>query len=654
MNKSVEQLAVDTIRVLSMDAVQRANSGHPGMPMGMADLAVVLWSRFLEVDPADPTWPDRDRFIVSNGHGSMLLYSLLHLSGFEVTMDDIRAFRQWGSVTPGHPERDPARGIEMTTGPLGQGFATGVGMAIAEERLRATFGERLVDHRTFAFVSDGDLMEGVASEAASLAGHLELGKLVYLYDDNHISIEGHTDLTFSEDVAARFDAYGWHTLAVDGHDRSAVAEAIEEAVAERSKPSLVVCYTHIGFGAPTKQDTPEAHGAPLGEEEIRRTKEIMGWELPPFEVPAAVYEFFDRAMDRGRAARSAWESRRDAAFLEDPELARRWEAHMRPAPVRLPAPPAAAGTSVATRKLSGAVIQRLAAERPDLVGGSADLAPSTNTLIEASASFSADDRLGRNLHFGIREHAMAAAVNGISIHGGQRGYGATFLVFSDYMRPSVRLAALMEAPSIFVWTHDSVFLGEDGPTHQPIEQLMSLRAIPNLWVVRPADPTETAVAWEWAVGRSDGPTGIVLTRQGLPVPEVAPDPEAVRRGGYIRREGTDVVAVATGSEVWVAEAAAAELEARGVSVRVVSLPCWEVFFRQDAQYRRSTLGDGLPMVTIEAGTTIGWERFGGPQALHIGIDRFGASAPWTDIAEHFGFTPAAVAERIGRWLEALG
>ncbi|HHC07658.1 MAG TPA: transketolase [Actinobacteria bacterium] len=648
----VERLAADTLRVLAMDAVQKANSGHPGMPMGMADLAVVLWTRFLRVDPDDPRWPDRDRFVLSNGHGSMLLYGLLHLAGFDVTIDDLKAFRQWGSPTPGHPERDPARGIEMTTGPLGQGFATGVGMAVAEERLRAVFGPGLVDHRVYAFVSDGDLMEGVAGEAASLAGHLALGRLVYLYDHNHITIEGSTSLAFSEDVAARFTACGWHTLAVDGHDQAAVAEALEVAIAEEERPSLLICHTHIGYGAPTKQDTAAAHGAPLGEEEIARAKELMGWELPPFVVPDEVYEFFRRAMDRGREAHRAWRERRDAAFAADPELAARWTAYHDPEPVRLSAPVHPPGTKVATRKLSGEVLQELAELRPDLVGGSADLAPSTNTIIRSAASFSAEDRLGRNLHFGVREHAMGAIVNGLTLHGGVRAYGATFLVFSDYMRAAVRLGALMETPSVWVWTHDSVFLGEDGPTHQPVEHLMALRGIPGLWVVRPADPTETAVAWELAMNREDGPTAIVLTRQGVPVPATPPDEELVRRGGYVRRDGGDVTLAATGSEVAVAEEAAVRLDEHGVSARVVSLPCLELFDAQDEGYRRGVLPPDRPIVTLEAGITRGWERYATPAgALHLGIDHFGASAPWEVIAAEFGFTGEAVADRVAEWLE---
>lgn len=646
----IEQLAADTLRVLAVDAIEEARSGHPGMPMGMADVAVALWGRFLRVDPDDPTWLDRDRFVLSNGHGSMLLYGLLHLCGFALSFDDLRRFRQLGSPTPGHPERDPARGIEMTTGPLGQGFATAVGMAVAEERLRARFGSELVDHRTFAFVSDGDLMEGVASEAASLAGHLRLGRLVYLFDDNHISIEGPTSLAFTEDVLARFAAYGWHTLRVDGHDRDAVAEAIEEAVVD-DRPSLIACRTHIGYGAPTKQDTAAAHGAPLGPEEAAAFKERIGWTLPPFEVPEEVYRFFAEAMDRGRRARRAWEHRRDRAFAADPGLAADWRAHHEPGSVRLAPPAHEPGSMVATRKVSGAVLQRLAAARPDLVGGSADLAPSNNTLIDGGGAFSASDRTGRNLHFGVREHAMGAIVNGLVLHGGQRAFGGTFLVFSDYMRPAVRLGALMEVPAIWVWTHDSVFLGEDGPTHQPIEHLAALRAIPGLWVIRPADPVETTVAWELAIGRTEGPVALVLTRQGVPVPRTAPDPDAVRRGGYVRRPGDDAVLVATGSEVWVAEAAADLLTPRGVSLRVVSMPCREIFDAQDDEYRRSVLGDGLPRASLEAASTFGWTDVVGTDGLRIGIDRFGASAPWKDLAEAYGLTPEAVAEKLADWLD---
>jgi len=645
---NLDQLSVDTLRTLAMDAVEKANSGHPGMPMGMADIAVVLWTRHLVVDPTSPQWPDRDRFVVSNGHGSMLLYGLLHLAGFDISMEDIQNFRQFGSPTPGHPEREPHRGIETTTGPLGQGFGTAIGMAIAEEHLRATFGADLIDHRTYAFVSDGDLMEGISSEAASLAGRLGLGRITYLYDDNEISIGGHTDITFTEDVNGRFESFGWHVLDIDGHDREAIHEAITAAKGVEDRPSLVVCHTHIAHGAPHAQDTAESHGNPLGAEEIAATKAAMGWDHPPFFVPEEVYDHFRSAMAKGTEARQAWERRRDDAFDADPSLGERWAVQWTPA-VNVKAAPLGygPGEKVATRKASGKAIQDLAAKVPGLLGGSADLAPSTNTLIESSGEFQ-DTRVGRNFRFGVREHAMGAAVNGMAVHGGLRPYGATFLVFNDYMRPATRLAALMDAPSIFVYTHDSIFLGEDGPTHQPIEHLASLRAMPNMWVVRPADAGETAEAWEMALQRGDGPTCLVLTRQSLPVLDRTGKEGLAHRGGYVMREGDDAVLVATGSEVWVALEAADMIDA---SVRVVSLPCWEAFFAQDESYRRSVLGDGLPIASLEAAATFGWERITGSDGLNIGVDHFGASAPWERIAEEWGFTPSAVASKVGEWLE---
>ena len=650
---NTDQLAVNTIKALSMDAVERAQNGHPGMPMGMADIAVVLWTRHLVVDPTDTGWPDRDRFVVSNGHGSMLLYSLLHLSGFDITMDDIKNFRQFGSPTPGHPERDPERGIETTTGPLGQGFGTAVGMAMAEAHLRTVLGPELVGHRTYAFVSDGDLMEGISSEAASLAGRLGLGRMVYLYDDNEISIGGSTDITFTEDVGARFAAFGWHVLDIDGHDREAVDHAITAAKGD-DRPSLIVCHTHIAHGAPTKQDTAAAHGNPLGEEEIAATKRDMGWPVESrFEVPEEVYALFRDAMSRGTAARKAWDERRREAFAADPRLEDRWNSFFQPGPVEVGPLGFAVGTSVATRKASGKAINTIAPRYPRLLGGSADLAPSTNTLIDGSPEFQ-DDYSGRNFRFGVREHAMGAAVNGMAVHGGLRPYGATFLTFNDYMRPATRLAALMKAPSIFVYTHDSIFLGGDGPTHQPIEHLASLRAMPNMWVIRPADAGETGEAWEMALGRADGPTCLILTRQGLPVLDRAGMEGASHRGGYVIRQGDDAVLVATGSEVWVALEAAESLVDDGISLRVVSLPCWEAFLEEDAGYRSSVLGEGLPRASLEAGATFGWERIVGPDGLMIGIDHFGESAPWERIAEEWGFTPKAVARKVKGWLKGKG
>jgi transketolase len=640
-DNGIQTLAVNTVLALAMDAVQKANSGHPGMPMGMAEIAVTLWSRFLKVDPTKPDWPDRDRFVLSNGHGSMLLYSMLHLCGFPLTMEDIRAFRQWESHTAGHPEIDHRLGIEMTTGPLGQGFATGVGMAIAEANLRARLGEDLVDHRTFGFVSDGDLMEGVSAEAGSLAGRFGLGRLIYLYDDNDISIDGSTDITFSEDVAKRFQAQGWHTQDIDGHDPEAIAEALEAAVGVEDRPSLVVCHTHIAHGAPHAQDTAESHGTPLGNEEIALTKEAMGYPADSFHVDPDVYEFFESATAWGREERSQWEKRLETA---DDERRRLWEALHTPATITLDGPGFTVGDEIATRSASGKLFAEIAEKVPGFIGGSADLVASTKTVIDSSRRFSADDPASRDIPFGVREHAMGCITNGLAVHGGLKPYAATFFVFSDYMRPAVRLSALMEAPSVWVWTHDSVFLGEDGPTHQPIEHLASLRAMPHLWVIRPADANETVAAWEIALNRSDGPVGLVLTRQDLPVLD-GTDREGVGKGGYILREGDDVTLLATGSEVHVGLEAADLLAGDGVSARVVSLPCWELFAAQDDGYRNHVLGNA-PRVAIEAAASFGWERMVGDDGLILGIDRFGASAPDRVIAEKLGFTGPAVAARV--------
>jgi len=653
MTKDVAQLAVNTIKALSIDGVQRANSGHPGMPMGMADLAVVLWTKFLNVDPSNPKWINRDRFVLSNGHGSMLLYSLLHLAGFPLTLQDLRDFRQWGSVTAGHPERHIELGIEVTTGPLGQGFGMGVGMAIAEEHLRAVFGPDLFDHRTYGFVSDGDLMEGLSAEASSLAGHLGLGRLLYYYDDNGISIDGETSITFSEDVTSRFRAVGWHTLEIDGHDRDAIEAATREALGVEDRPSLIISHTHIGHGSPGKQDSAAAHGAPLGEEEVRRTKELMGWPDEPFHVPDEVRAFFAQGMQRGREARQDWLDGKDELFADNMDLAELWDAHFHAKPVELLNPGFEPGSSLATRAAGGRLFDQIAEKVPGFLGGAADLVESTKTTISSSTSFTSADRRGRNIHFGIREHAMGAIVNGLAGHGGLRPYGATFFVFSDYMRPAIRLSGLMEVPSIWVYTHDSVLLGEDGPTHQPIEHLASLRAMPNLWVVRPADAGETVEAWELALNRTTGPTALVLSRQGMPVLDRSGSEGLVNRGGYVLSPGTDVVLVATGSEVSVARDAAAALAEDGISARVVSLPCWEAFFEQEHAYRSKVLGDGLPVVSIEAAATFGWERVTGSGGLNIGIDRFGASAPAGKIAEEFRITSAAVREQVAHWLRTL-
>ncbi len=638
---TVEQLAVNTIKALAMDAVQKADSGHPGMPMGMADIAVVLWGRYLNVDPRDPEWPDRDRFVVSNGHGSMLLYSLLHLSGFPLTLDDLRNFRQWGSHTAGHPEIDHRIGIEMTTGPLGQGFATGVGMAIAETHLRARLGADLVDHRTFGFVSDGDLMEGVSNESASLAGHFGLDRLIYLYDNNQISIDGSTDITFSEDVIGRFDSLGWHTQDIDGHDRAAIAAAMDAALADDERPSLISCHTHIAHGAPHAQDTAAAHGAPLGDEEVKLAKEAMGYPIdPPFHVENAVYEFFSAAMARGQSVHDDWTRRFESATSEQSAL---WAALHSPTKVELDGPGFETGKSLATRASSAMLLPEIAEKAPGFIGGSADLASSTKTVITKGNLYSRSDRSARDIPFGVREHAMGGAVNGMAVHGGLKPYSATFFIFSDYQRPAVRLSALMDAPSIWVYTHDSIFLGEDGPTHQPIEHLASLRAMPHLWVIRPADANETLQAWELALNRRDGPVALILTRQNLPTLE--PVDGGVAKGGYVVREGSEVTLIATGSELSTALGAAEILAGEGIEARVVSLPCWELFFKQDEAYRDRVLGS-VPRVSVEAAATLGWERIVGDDGLIIGIDRFGASAPDHVLAEQFGFTPAAIADRV--------
>jgi len=655
----IDQLCINTIRTLAMDGVQKARSGHPGMPMGMADVAYVLWTRFLKHNPKDPKWPDRDRFVLSAGHGSMLLYSLLYLTGYDLTLEDLMAFRQWGSRTPGHPEYGLTPGVETTTGPLGQGFANGVGMAIAERFLAATFnrpGFPIFDHYTYAIVSDGDLMEGISHEAASLAGHLGLGKLVYLYDDNDISIEGSTDITFTEDVAARFRAYGWHVQRVDGYDLKAIAAAIRAARRETARPSLIICRTHIAYGSPHKQDSASAHGEPLGEEEVRLTKQALGW--PPdaqFWVPPEVLPVFRRAVEEGAAAQARWQATfadyarqypREAALLERlwaGELPDGWEE-------AIPSFSPADGP-MATRKASGIVLNALAKALPTLIGGSADLAPSNLTLLKGYGDFQRDTPAGRNLHFGVREHAMGAILNGMALHGGLIPYGGTFLVFSDYMRPAVRLAAMMHLPVVYVWTHDSLWIGEDGPTHQPVEHLAALRAIPNLTVIRPCDASETAEAWRAALRRRDGPTALLLTRQNLPVLDRSDKAgaENLARGAYVLREAPqgdpDLVLIASGSEVHLALAAQEGLAERGVRARVVSMPSWELFDAQPPDYRMAVLPPTVPKIAIEAAVPLGWERYVGPGGAVIGVQRFGASAPYPVLMEKFGFTPQAVTER---------
>jgi transketolase len=655
-----------TIKFLAVDAVEKARSGHPGMPMGMAPAAYALWTRFLRHDPSVPDWPDRDRFVLSAGHGCMLQYALLHLSGYDVTLDDLKAFRQWESKTPGHPEFNHTPGVEATTGPLGQGVANAVGMALAAKMLAARFpttgeGFRLVRHRVFAIASDGDLMEGVSAEASSLAGHLGLGDLVVLYDDNRITIEGSTDLAFSEDVCARYAAYGWHVQSVErGDDVDAIARALEAAIDETDRPSLIRCRTTIADGAPTKEGTAESHGSPLGPEETRAAKEALGWPLEPtFHVPADVRQHFLAAAGRGAGERRAWEDGFARWRQEHPDLARAWDETRSGGVPRdlteslLRHAPDGAG---ATRAHAGKVLQQAARLVPHLVGGSADLAPSTVTLLDDTSSIARGELEGRNLHFGVREHAMGGILNGILYHGRFRPFGATFLVFSDYMRPSIRLAALSGLPAVYVFTHDSVFLGEDGPTHEPIEHAFALRLIPNLWVFRPADGLECALAWGQALERTDGPSALLLTRQKVPAIERTAEGELAdpRRGGYRVVDGgdrRDVVLVATGSEVHLAVAAARMLGGEGRRADVVSMPCLERFLAQDETYRKKLLPPGVPIVTVEAGTTLPWSVLGG-DALHIGIDRFGASAPAEVLAEKLGLTAEKVFARVHEWMEA--
>ncbi len=652
MAVDLPQRSINTIRALAMDAVQRANSGHPGMPMGCAPIAYALFREVMQHDPTTPEWVGRDRFVLSAGHGSMLLYGALHLAGYErPTLDDIRNFRQWGSPTPGHPESHELDGVETTTGPLGQGVANGIGMALAIERLAAEFnrpGHEVVDHRVYGIVSDGDLMEGVASEAASLAGHLQLGRVTYLYDDNRITIDGSTDLAFSEDVLARFDAYGWHTQRVeDGNDLDAIRATIAAADAD-PRPSLISVRTVIGYGSPNKAGTSAVHGAALGEDEVAATKAALGWEHDePFTVPEDVRDHLD-VRARGKEQRAAWEERFAAYRAEHPELADEFERRV----VRRELPPGwtealpSLEGKNATRKHSGAVINALAPVLPELFGGSADLAASNNTDVTDGGDFSAEERTGRNLRFGVREHAMASMANGMALHGGLRPYVASFLIFTDYCRPAIRLASLMGQRVIYVMTHDSIGLGEDGPTHQPIEHLPSLRAIPGLQVLRPADGAETVGAWQAAI-ESEGPTVIALTRQGLPDLGERPA-DAVSRGAYVLRDvddTPDVILIGTGSEVQHCVEAADLLAADGVGARVVSMPSWELFAAQDASYRAEVLPPEVPArVAIEAASPFGWERWVGDHGQVIGMERFGASAPADRLFEEFGFTGQRVAE----------
>ena len=667
MTKPIAELSINTIRTLSMDAVQAANSGHPGAPMGLAAAAYVLWQRHLRHDPKNPEWFDRDRFVLSNGHASMLLYSLLHLTGYEaMTLEEVKNFRQWKSLTPGHPEAELTPGVETTTGPLGQGFATAVGMALAEAHFNERF-DGVVDHHTFGICSDGDLMEGISHEAASLAGHLGLGKLVFLYDDNEITIDGRTDISFSEDVPSRFEAYGWHVLSVDdGNDIEAIDEAIKAGKAESDRPTLISVKTVIGYGSPNKADTSGAHGAPLGEEEIGKTKEALGWSYDePFFVPDEVREHMTNgAVEKGAELAQDWHEKLESYEDEQPdrhyELKRRIDGRLPGGwDVSLPGfPPSESG--MATRAANGKVIHKLYDELPELMGGSADLAGSNKTLHPEYGVVARGNYDAQNLHFGIREHAMAAIVNGLCLHGGVRGFGATFLVFSDYMRPSLRLAALMGQPSLMVFTHDSIGLGEDGPTHQPVEHLMSLRAMPNYWVLRPADANEVRDCWKMAIERSSGPTGLVFTRQNVPTF----DRRGLngfggpRQGAYVLADAGDseelpeAIIIATGSEVEIALTAWQSLVDDDVRARVVSMPSWSAFEEQDEDYRHRVLPPEVSSrVSIEAGSTFGWERWIGDRGVAIGLDRFGASAPYEEVYEGLGITSERVEEAVRSLIE---
>jgi transketolase len=674
----LEQLAINTIRFLAADAVQQANSGHPGLPMGAAPMAYLLWTRYLKHSPSNPRWPDRDRFVLSAGHGSMLLYALLYLTGYDLSLDDIKAFRQWGSRTPGHPEHDLTPGVEATTGPLGQGLSNAVGLTIAEAHLAARYnrpGHDVIDHRTWVLASDGDLMEGVASEACSLAGHLGLGKLKVLYDQNHISLSGTTSLTFTEDAAARFAAYGWHVQRVaDGNDLAAIEAALATAEAITDQPSLICVRTIIGYGAPHKQNTFEVHGSPLGPDELRAAKENLGWPAEPmFWVPPEVEAHFRTAVARGREAERDWDARLRAYREAEPalarELARRlagelpegWDAGL---PTFAPD-----AKGLATRKASETVMQHLAARLPELVGGSGDLNPSTFTWLKNEGDFEPARRSpdgvqgrvggawgpeGRNLHFGVREHAMGSAVNGLALHGGFIPYGSTFLVFSDYMRPAVRLSALSRLGTVWVYTHDSIGLGEDGPTHQPVEHYAALRAIPRLLFIRPGDANETVWAWRVAIENRDRPTALALTRQNVPTLDRGhlASAEGLRRGAYVlnpRVEQPDVLLIATGSEVGLIVAAEPLLADQGIRARLVSMPCWELFEEQDGAYRDAVLPPTVrARLAVEAGVSLGWHRWIGSRGALLTLDRFGASAPGGRAMTELGFTPEHVAERAAR------
>jgi transketolase len=663
----IDELCINTMRFLAVDAVEQAASGHPGAPLGASPMAYVLWDRFLKHNPEDPAWIDRDRFVLSCGHASAMLYALLHLTGYDLSLEEIERFRQWGSKTPGHPERGVAPGVETTTGPLGQGFANGVGMAIAERWLAEHYnkpGHEIVDHYTYAIVSDGDLEEGVASEAASLAGTLRLGKLIYLYDDNDVSIEGSTDLAFTENVAQRFQSYDWHVVGpIDGMDPAAVDAAIRLAQAETRHPSLIVCRTVIGYGSPNKAGTAAAHGEPLGAEEVRLTKEGLKWPYTePFTVPPEALSHFREALERGACRQREWQDRMDAYRREFPEDARRMEEDLEPGLpggwdeglAQLFAPDA---KPIATREACGRVMNALARKVHSFTGGAADLAPSTKTSLHDRGSYGFEEYCGHNMHFGVREHAMGAVANGMALHGGIIPFTATFLIFYDYMRPAVRLAALMGIRVVFIFTHDSIGLGEDGPTHQPVEQLAGLRSVPNLVDIRPADAHETVEAWKVALERLDGPTALALSRQKLPLldQDTLGPAGGLRRGAYVLWESgetPDVILIGTGSELHAALEAGQALCQRGVAVRVVSMPSWALFEAQDEAYRSSVLPPRVKArVSVEAGVTLGWERYIGLEGVAVGLDRFGASAPSETVYEKLGVDAAHVVDAALRLLE---
>ncbi|MDX2028371.1 MAG: transketolase [Alphaproteobacteria bacterium] len=645
---SLHNLMANSIRALSMDAVEKAKSGHPGMPMGMADVATILWTQFLRYDPENPAWPDRDRFILSAGHGSMLLYALTYLTGYKkMTLEEIKNFRQLGALTAGHPEHDVSIGVETTTGPLGQGFANSVGFALAERILNARFGNELVDHRTFVIASDGDLMEGISHEAASLAGHLKLGRLIVYYDDNKISIDGPTSLSFTEDVQARFRAYGWHVLAIDGHDPAAIAAATQEALKATDKPSLIACRTIIGYGSPKKQGTKDCHGSPLGADEIAAARAQLGWDHAPFVVPDDILSAWRKAGIRCRAEMQAWQKRHDAAGQKqefDRVTSGELPQNLASSIAELKQKVATEKPKHATRQSSGNVLEALLPVAPELIGGSADLTGSNNTQVKGFGPIAAPGYGGQYIYFGVREHAMAAAMNGMALHGGIIPYGGTFLQFADYCRPSIRLAALMHQRAVFVMTHDSIGLGEDGPTHQPVEHLAALRAIPNLLVFRPCDGIETAECWELALQNKNRPSLLSLTRQAVPTVRDAGQNNRSARGGYILAEASgarQVTILATGSEISLALEAQAQLQKDNIAAAVVSMPCWTLFEGQDSAYRASVLGTA-PRIAVETGIKQGWERYIGDNGVFIGMSGFGASAPAEQLYKHFGITVDAI------------